>query len=30
MDLELYFYGRVFGFSPADTIDPIKIVNLDS
>jgi dipeptidyl aminopeptidase/acylaminoacyl peptidase len=30
MDLELYFYGRVFGFSPADQIEPIAIVNLDS
>ena len=30
MDLELYFYGRVFGFSPADQVEPIAIVNLDS
>ncbi len=30
MDLELYFYARVFGFSPADQIKPIAIVNLDS
>ncbi|MBT3832709.1 MAG: prolyl oligopeptidase family serine peptidase, partial [Gammaproteobacteria bacterium] len=30
MDLELYFYSRVFGFSPADQIEPIAIVNLDS
>ena len=30
MDLELYFYARVFGFSPADEIKPIAIVNLDS
>ena len=29
LDLELYFYGRVFGFSPADQIEPITIVNLD-
>jgi dienelactone hydrolase len=29
MDLELYFYGRVFGFSPADEIEPIVITNLD-
>lgn len=29
MDLELYFYGRVFGFTPADQIEPITIVNLD-
>jgi dipeptidyl aminopeptidase/acylaminoacyl peptidase len=25
---ELYFYGRVFGFTPADTLDPIEITNL--
>jgi len=30
MDLELYFYGKVFGFSPADQIEPIAILNLDS
>ena len=29
LDLELYFYGRVFGFSPADDIEPIAIINLD-
>lgn len=29
MDLELYFYGRVFGFCPADQIEPIAIVNLE-
>ena len=29
LDLELYFYGRVFGFTPADQIDPIAITNLD-
>lgn len=29
LDLELYFYGRVFGFTPADKIAPIDITNLD-
>ena len=29
MDLELYFYGRVFDFRPADQIEPIAIVNMD-
>ena len=28
LDAELYFYGRVFGFSPADDIEPVKIENL--
>ncbi len=28
MDAELYFYGRVFGFEPADPIEPIAIENL--
>jgi dipeptidyl aminopeptidase/acylaminoacyl peptidase len=27
-EAELYFYGRVFGFSPADEIEPVKIENL--
>jgi dipeptidyl aminopeptidase/acylaminoacyl peptidase len=26
---ELYFYSRVFGFTPADPIDPVPIANLD-
>jgi dipeptidyl aminopeptidase/acylaminoacyl peptidase len=26
---ELYFYGRVFGFEPAEAIDPVEIENLD-
>ncbi len=30
MDLELYFYGQVFGFTPADKIEPIKIINHDA
>ena len=29
LELELYFYGCVFGFSPADEIEPILIKNLD-
>ena len=29
LDLELYFYGRIFGFIPADKIIPIPILNLD-
>ena len=29
LDLELYFYGRIFGFTPADDIAPITIDNLD-
>jgi len=29
LDLELYFYGRIFGFVPADSITPINILNLD-
>ncbi len=28
LDLELYFYGRIFGFEPADDIDPVLIFNL--
>ncbi len=27
-EAELYFYGRVFGFTPADAIEPVEIVNL--
>lgn len=30
LDLELYFYGRIFGFTPADRIEPIPITNLDA
>jgi hypothetical protein len=25
----LYFYGKVFGFSPADSIEPVDIRNLN-
>lgn len=28
-DSEFYFYARIFGFEPADPIEPIEIVNLD-
>lgn len=28
LSAELYFYGRVFGFTPADAIEPIRIENL--
>jgi dipeptidyl aminopeptidase/acylaminoacyl peptidase len=28
LDAELYFYGRIFGFTPADEIEPVEIVNL--
>jgi dipeptidyl aminopeptidase/acylaminoacyl peptidase len=28
LEAELYFYGKVFGFSPADRIDPVAIDNL--
>jgi dipeptidyl aminopeptidase/acylaminoacyl peptidase len=30
LDSELYFYGKVFGFTPADAIQPIAIENLKS
>jgi len=28
LEAELYFYGKVFGFAPADTIEPVTIENL--
>jgi len=28
LDAELYFYGRVFGFQPADDIEPVHIENM--
>ena len=28
LEAELYFYGRVFGFTPADVIEPVDIRNL--
>jgi dipeptidyl aminopeptidase/acylaminoacyl peptidase len=30
LEAELYFYGAVFGFAPADTIEPIRIDNHDT
>ena len=28
LEAELYFYAKVFGFEPADAIEPVKIENL--
>lgn len=28
LDAELYFYGRIFGFEPADPLQPVEIENL--
>jgi dipeptidyl aminopeptidase/acylaminoacyl peptidase len=28
LEAELYFYGRVFGFEPADAIEPVDIENM--
>jgi dipeptidyl aminopeptidase/acylaminoacyl peptidase len=28
LEAELFFYGKVFGFAPADEIEPVKIENL--
>ncbi|MBN1262121.1 MAG: S9 family peptidase, partial [Anaerolineae bacterium] len=28
LDAELYFYGQIFGFEPADSIEPVAIENL--
>ena len=28
LEAELYFYGRVFGFTPADVLEPVPIANL--
>ncbi|MFP4394680.1 MAG: S9 family peptidase [Anaerolineales bacterium] len=30
IDAELYFYGQIFGFEPADEIEPVTIENLDA
>lgn len=27
LDAELYFYGKVFGFTPSDSLEPIALVN---
>ncbi len=29
LEAELWFYGAVFGFEPADAIDPVEVMNLD-
>ncbi|HIC94777.1 MAG TPA: S9 family peptidase, partial [Anaerolineae bacterium] len=29
LDAELYFYARIFGFEPADPVEPVPIENLD-
>ena len=29
LDGEFYFYSRVFGFEPADQLEPVPIENLD-
>ena len=29
LDAELYFYSRIFGFEPADPVEPVPIENLD-
>ena len=29
LEAELYFYGRILGFTPADQLDPVPIRNLD-
>ncbi|MEM8828536.1 MAG: S9 family peptidase [Cyanobacteria bacterium P01_G01_bin.19] len=29
LDSEFYFYSRVFGFQPAESIEPVEIINLD-
>jgi dipeptidyl aminopeptidase/acylaminoacyl peptidase len=28
LEAELYFYGKIFGFTPADPIAPVQIENL--
>lgn len=28
LQAELYFYGRIFGFTPAESIEPVPIANL--
>jgi dipeptidyl aminopeptidase/acylaminoacyl peptidase len=28
LDAELYFYSRVFGFSPAGPVEPVEIANI--
>jgi hypothetical protein len=28
LEAELYFYSKIFGFTPADPIEPVRIENL--
>jgi dipeptidyl aminopeptidase/acylaminoacyl peptidase len=28
IEAELYFYSRIFGFTPPDAVDPVKIENM--
>jgi len=28
LEAELYFFSRIFGFTPADAIEPVPIANL--
>ena len=30
IEAELYFYSKIFSFEPADTIEPIRIENLEA
>ncbi|MFN2189073.1 MAG: alpha/beta hydrolase family protein, partial [Candidatus Promineifilaceae bacterium] len=30
IEAELYFYGRIFGFEPADSIEPVEIDNANN
>jgi dipeptidyl aminopeptidase/acylaminoacyl peptidase len=30
LDDEFYFYSRIFGFEPAESIEPVAIANLPS
>lgn len=30
LEAELYFYGKIFGFTPADALAPVPIFNLDA
>ena len=29
LEAELFFYGKIFGFAPADDIEPVVIENFD-
>ena len=29
LEAELYFYSKIFGFTPADEIEPVHIENLE-